>query len=157
MSSSHRCPQLRRSISLSPSADATASGPTAEGLGLSKGQVVQEFGYDDDVDLELRDAIEDLIDADLEDEDSQEMVDAVVLWWREDDGDLVDGLVDALTDLTSTGYIWLLTPKVGRDGHVDPAEVAESATTAGLQQTSTATVSDDWAATKLVRPKMGRK
>lgn len=130
--------------------------PVAGKMGLAPGLVVQELGWDEDVDDELRIALEDAIDGELI-EEAMEAVDAVVLWWREDDGDLVDGLVDALTDLTSTGYIWLLTPKVGRDGHVDPAEVAESATTAGLQQTSTATVSDDWAATKLVRPKMGRK
>jgi hypothetical protein len=42
------------------------------------------------------------------------VVDAVVLWWRDEDGDLVDGLVDALTDLVGGGAIWLLTPKVGR-------------------------------------------
>jgi hypothetical protein len=51
--------------------------------------------------------------------DSDEVVDGVLLWFREDDGDLVDELVDALTYLTETGPIWLLTPKVGVDGHVD--------------------------------------
>ena len=49
-------------------------------------------------------------------EEAVEAVDAVVLWWREDDGDVVDGFVDSLTDLSSTGVIWLLTPKVGRPG-----------------------------------------
>ena len=80
-------------------------------------------------------------------------VDAVVLWWRDDDGDLVDGLVDALTDLIGGGAIWLLTPKVGRSGAVDPAEIAEAEALAGLSQTTTATVSKDWAATRLVARK----
>ena len=31
-----------------------------------------------------------------------EAVDLVLLWWRDDDGDLVDGLVDSLTDLTDS-------------------------------------------------------
>ena len=79
--------------------------------------------------------------------------DAVVLWWRDDDGDLVDGLVDALTDLVGGGSIWLLTPKVGRPGAVDAADIAEAAPIAGLAQTTTAAVSKDWTATRLVAPK----
>ncbi|MDR3107836.1 MAG: DUF3052 domain-containing protein, partial [Bifidobacteriaceae bacterium] len=31
-------------------------------LGLTKGQVVQEIGYDDDVDFDLREVVEDAID-----------------------------------------------------------------------------------------------
>jgi hypothetical protein len=63
-----------------------------------------------------------------------------------------------LTDLSNTGVVWLLTPKVGRDGHVDPADVSEAAVTAGLAQTTTnASLSQDWAATKLVRPKGVRR
>ena len=66
---------------------------------------------------------------------------------------LVDGLVDALTDLVGGGSIWLLTPKVGRPGTVDAADVAEAAPIAGLSQTTTAAVSKDWQATRLVAPK----
>jgi hypothetical protein len=134
---------------LSPSADATASDSAAEALGLSKGQVVQEFGYDDDVDLDLRDAIEDLIDSDLEDEDSQEMVDAVVLWWREGDGDLTDALVDSLGLLSPGGPIWVITPKTGRDGHVDPGVVEESASTAGLRMMGNQNLAPEWTGTRL--------
>jgi len=130
---------------------------TAKQLGLSEGLVVQELGWDDDVDDDLRVAIEDAIDAELI-EEAMEAVDIVLLWWRDDDGDLVDGLVDSLTDLSNTGVVWLLTPKVGRDGHVDPADVSEAAVTAGLAQTTTnASLSQDWAATKLVRPKGVRR
>ena len=75
---------------MSPSADAPSSSSLSEVLNFTSGQIVQEIGYDDDVDLELRDAIEDLIGGELEDEDTQEIVDAVVLWWREGDGDLTD-------------------------------------------------------------------
>ena len=82
-----------------------------------------------------------------------EAVDVVLLWWRDEDGDLVDGLMEALTDLTDTGYIWLMTPKVGRDGYVDAADLAEAAVTAGLALTTSAAVSADWSATKLVRPR----
>lgn len=128
----------------------------AEKLGLAQGMVVQELGWDDDVDDQLRVAIEDAVDGELI-EEAMEAVDVVLLWWRDDDGDLVDGLVDALTDLADSGVVWLLTPKVGRSGHVDPADVSEAAITAGLAQTSTTPVSQDWTATKLVRPKGTRR
>lgn len=128
----------------------------AEKLGLAQGMVVQELGWDDDVDDDLRIAIEDAVDGELI-EEAMEAVDVVLLWWRDDDGDLVDGLVDSLTDLANHGVVWLMTPKVGRQGHVDPADVAEAALTAGLSQTSTTSVSQDWTATKLVRPKGNRR
>jgi hypothetical protein len=115
--------------------------------------VVQELGWDNDTDDELRVAIEDVIDGDMVDGDYGNVVDAVLLWWRADDGDLVDGLVDALTDLVGGGVIWLLTPKIGRPGAVDAADISEAAPIAGLSQTTTATVSKDWSATRLVAPK----
>lgn len=134
--------------------DAAPTSPGAgERLGLTKGMVVQELGWDSDADDQLRVAIEDAIDADLVDGDYGNVVDAVILWWREDDGDLVDGLVDALTDLVGGGSIWLLTPKVGRPGAVDPTDIAEAAPVAGLAQTTTAAVSTEWSATRLVTPK----
>ena len=125
-------------------------------LGLVSGMAVQEIGWDEDVDDGIRVMIEDAVDGELV-EEAVEPVDLVVLWWRDGDGDLVDALVDALTDLTVSGYIWLMTPKVGRDGYVDAAELAEAAVTAGLAQTTSAMVSPDWAATKLVRPKGARR
>ena len=90
-------------------------------LGFAPGQVVQEIGYDHDVDDELRIAIEDVIGSELEDEDYGNVADAVTLWWREDDGDLTDALVDALTNLADRGFIVLLSPKVGRLGTSSPA------------------------------------
>jgi hypothetical protein len=122
-------------------------------MGLRAGMVVQELGWDSDTDDQLRVAIEDAIDADMVDGDYGNVVDAVVLWFRDDDGDLVDSLVDALTDLVGGGAIWLLTPRVGRPGAVDAADIAEAAPIAGLSQTTTATVSKDWSATKLIAPK----
>ncbi|MCL6424471.1 DUF3052 domain-containing protein [Brachybacterium sp. JHP9] len=117
---------------------------TAEVLSLTTGQVVQEIGYDDDVDHDLREAVEDIIDADLEDEDYRDMVDAVLLWWREDDGDLTDALVDSLAMLTPGGPIWLMIPKAGRDGHVLPAEIEEAASTAGLRMMGSRNLAAEW-------------
>jgi Protein of unknown function (DUF3052) len=137
----------------SQQAPTSSTGSPASRLGFAAGTVVQELGWDNDTDDALRVSIEDVIDADMVDGDYGNVVDAVLLWWRDDDGDLVDGLVDALTDLVGGGSIWLLTPKVGRPGAVDPADIAEAAPIAGLSQTTTAPVSKDWAATRLVAPK----
>jgi hypothetical protein len=128
----------------------------AERLGIKPGMVVMEMGYDDDCDAELRDSAVDVSGTELVDTDSDEVVDVVLLWWREDDGDLVDALVDALGPLTDNGVVWLLTPKTGRDGHVEPSEINESAPTAGLQQTSSISASKDWAGARLVAPKAAR-
>ena len=81
------------------------------------------------------------------DEDSDEVVDVVLLWWRDDDGDLVDRLMDAITPLAEDGVIWVVTPKTGQPGHVLPADIAESAPTAGLMQTSSANLGD-WIASR---------
>lgn len=128
-----------------------ADGPVGQ-MGLTHGQLVQEFGYDEDVDFDFRDALEDGLGAELLTEDDQEPVDAVILWWREDDGDVTD-LTDALVDVQTSlddGPVWLLTPRNGRDGYVNPADVNEAAPTAGLHVTTTAGVSTDWSATRLV-------
>ena len=125
-------------------------------LGIKPGMVVQELGWDEDVDDDVRIMVEDAIDGELI-EEAMEAVDLVVLWWRDGDGDLVDSLVDALTDLTDACYIWLMTPKVGRSGYVDAADLAEAAVTAGLALTNSVPVSSDWTATKLVRPRGSRR
>lgn len=134
---------------------ATTSGgaSAASRLDITAGMVVQELGWAQDVDDDLRISIEDEIDADMVDGDYGNVVDVVLLWWRADDGDLVDGLVDALTDLVGGGAIWLLTPKVGRSGAIDPADITESAPIAGLSQTTSATVSKDWSASRLMAPR----
>ena len=127
-----------------------------ERLGIKPGQVVQELGYDDDVDEQLRDAIAGVEAVELVDEDYDDVVDVVLLWWREGDGDLVDALVDASPPLADGGYIWLLTPKAGRQNHVEPSDIGEAAPTAGLSQTSSLNAGRDWSATRLVAPKARR-
>lgn len=119
-------------------------------LGFTAGQVVQEFGYGDDVDDDLRAGIEKIVGSELVDEDYDDFADGVVLWWRDGDGDLTDALVDARASLDDGGgLVWLLTRKAGRSGHVDHMEIEEAATTAGLHATSTLSVAPDWSATRL--------
>lgn len=125
-------------------------------LGLKPRQIVQEIGYDDDCDEDLRRSIVELTGTELVDEDYDGVVDVVLLWWREDDGDLFEALVDALTSLAGGGDIWLLTPKAGRDGHVEPSDIGETAPTAGLSQTSSVSAARDWSGTRLVAPKAKR-
>jgi DUF3052 family protein len=125
-------------------------------FGFQPGMVVQELGWDEDIDETVRAAIEETVGTALVDDRYGDVVDAVVLWWRRDDGDLVDGLVDSLTDLAEGGMIWLLTPKVGRDNYVDASDIAEAAPTAGLSTTTSLAAGPEWSATKLVSPKSAR-
>jgi hypothetical protein len=126
-------------------------------MGIVPQMVVMEIGYDDDVDEQLRELIEDATGEELVDEDSDEVVDVVLLWYRDGDGDLADVLVDAIAPLADTGFIWLLTPKRGRDDYVEPSDIAEAASIAGLSQTSITTVGTDWSAARLVGRKSGGK
>lgn len=135
---------------------ASTTGPVSK-LGFAPGQVVLELGYDDDTDDELRTQIEDIVEGGLEDEDFDDVVDAVILWWRDGDGDLTDAIVDALATLEDAGFIVLLTPKVGRDGEVDPSDVAEAADTAGLHAAASVNLTPEWSATRLVAPKTARR
>lgn len=125
----------------------------AERLGFKPDQVVQEIGFDDDVDEALRKSIAGVTGSELVDEDYEEDVDAVLLWWREEDGELFDALSDALVPLVGGGVVWLLTPKVGRDGHVEPSDIGEAAESAGMTQSKGVSAGDDWLGTKLVPPK----
>jgi hypothetical protein len=139
------------------SADHAAQRGLAEKLGIPPGAVVQVVGTDDDVDQALLDDVAArsgtaLITSD----DSDDVVDVVLLWWREGDGDLVDALVDSLTNLGDNGVVWLLTPKAGRDGHVEPSDIEEAAPTAGLSSTRSTSAAPEWSGTRLVSPKAAR-
>lgn len=124
-------------------------------LGIEASSVVMEIGYDSDVDEELRAAVEARC-GEIVDENTDEVVDVVLLWWREDDGDLVETLMDARSPLADTGVIWLLSPKPGRDGHIEPSEISEAVLTVGFQQTSSINAARDWSGARLVTPKAGR-
>nr|WP_157164475.1 DUF3052 domain-containing protein [Streptomyces typhae] len=126
-------------------------------LGFQPDMVVQEIGYDDDVDQELREAIEQATGTELVDEEYDDVADAVVLWFREDDGDLTDALVDAIAYMEEGGSILLLTPKTGRDGYVEPSEIGEASTTAGLSQTKSINAGKDWNGSRLSTPKGAAK
>lgn len=102
---------------------------------MKPGFIVQEIGWDDDCDSTISESIEDAIGEDLLDEDADDICDAIILWWRDDDGDLVDALVDCTRNLAETGRIWLLTPAAGSSLTVDPGVISESAQLAGLVQT----------------------
>ena len=125
-------------------------------LNLTSDSVVGEYGYDDDVDFDLRDAIETQIGTEMLDEGADDVLDAVVLWWRENDGDLTDALVDAVPALAESGSIWVLTPKTGQGGFVEPSDVAEAAQIAGLASTTSFSAGPGWTFTRLVRPRSER-
>ena len=126
-------------------------------MGIAPGDLIIEIGfYPDDCDLDFRSAVEAKCGSSLLDEDSQEIVDAAIIWWREDDGDLVDELVDALTFLTETGSLWLMNPKMGQPGHTEPSDIQDAVPTAGLTQTVSFVATPKWTATRLVPRKSKR-
>lgn len=107
----------------------------AQRLGISGNIIVQEIGWDEDADTTISEDIEDAIGQPLLDEDTYELCDVVLLWFRSDDGDLVDSLVDAGRNLSEGGKIWLLTPDPRTPGGVQPGEISESAQLAGFVAT----------------------
>ena len=142
---------------MTASADHAGQRGLAEKLGIEPGAVIQVVGSDDDVDQTLLDDVRarsgtELITTD----DSDDVVDVVLLWWRDGDGDLVDALVDSLTNLADHGVVWLLTPKAGRDGHVEPSDIDEAAPTAGLSSTRSTSAAPEWSGTRLVSPRAVR-
>lgn len=141
---------------MASTAEASASA-TISRLGFARGHVVQEFGYDQDVDDTFRAAVEDVTATELVEEDYADVADSALLWWREDDGDLVDALVDALTNLAERGFVVMLTPKSGREGHVAPSEVEEAALTAGLHASGSLSACQDWTATRLLARSTGAR
>ena len=126
-------------------------------MGVQPGHLVQSINADDDVATDLIEDVvrrsgQELVAADAEDE----VVDVVLLWWREGDGDLIDALVDARRQLSDTGMIWLLTPKAGRAGHVEPSDVREAVPVAGLAQTSSIAAAPEWSGARLAAPRGAR-
>lgn len=142
---------------MTPTAEAAAAAAHLDKLGLADGTVVQELGWDDDVDHDLRDQIMDHVGGDLVDGEYGDVVDAVLVWYRDGDDDLTDTVVDALTDLEDAGFVLLMTPRAGRPGAVEPSDIAEAATTAGLHVAGALTVSKDWAGTRLVAQRGKKK
>lgn len=122
-------------------------------MGFKEEQVIQEFGWDEDVDENLRQAIMDQIDDDLADEDFTGMSDGALIWWRDDDGnadDLSDLLMDAMGNMDEGGRIWVLSPIASDPQAVDPRLIEEAAKTAGTNPTTSEVVSPQWAGTQIV-------
>ena len=144
---------MSNSASERTSSTSTLANELGHNLGLNKGDYVQEVGYDDDVDPALCEAIENIIGDKIADGEEDDVYDVILMWWRSDDDDLIDGLVDAQTTLKEGGVVWLLSPKANRPGHISPADISEAAPTAGMHVTSTVSAADDWAGFRLVGKK----
>lgn len=126
-------------------------------MGLENSDLVLEIGHDIDCDSTIRDQIMAITGTQFLAGTTTQVVDAVIIWWRDGDGDLVDLIMDSLTFLSETGAIWILTPKVGREGYVELSEIQDAAPIAGLSQTSTIALAKDWSATRLVARKSSKR
>ena len=136
-----------------PGREQTIVTSTAGGaFGFASGLIIQEFGYDDDVDEALRRAAEAETGTGLVDEDYEDVADSALIWWRHDDGDvddLTDLLVDAQANLDGDGVLWLLTPKARTTGAVPASEIEEAAGTAGMHATSAASMGEHWSGIRI--------
>ena len=120
--------------------------------GFASGLIIQEFGYDEDVDEALRQAVETETGTGLVDEDYEDVADSALIWWRHDDGDvddLTDLLVDAQANLDGDGLLWVLTPKARTTGAVPTSEIEEAAETAGMHATSAASMGEHWSGIRI--------
>ncbi|MCI1676463.1 MAG: DUF3052 domain-containing protein [Ancrocorticia sp.] len=122
-------------------------------FGFEKGSVVQEFGYDDDVDDVVRKAIEEATGQELVDEDYPDVADGAIAWWRDDDGD-ADDLADLLLDMkanldSDSAVTWVLVPAPRKPNHVTADVIEEAAETAGLLATTSVAVGKDWLGVRL--------
>ena len=126
-------------------------------MGFAKGDLILEIGYAADCDDSLRAKIKGFTETEFIQIDPTEVIDGVIIWWRDGDGDLIDELMDALTFLSETGPIWVMTPKMGRPNYVEVSEIQDAAPIAGLSVTSSIAVANDWTATRLVARKAGKR
>jgi hypothetical protein len=126
-------------------------------MGFTKGDLVLEIGYAADCDDSLRAKIKGFTGTEFIQTHPTEVIDAVIIWWRDGDGDLIDELMDALPFLSETGPIWVMAPKMGRENYVEASEIQDAAPIAGLSVTSTIAVATDWTATRLVARKAGKR
>lgn len=123
----------------------------ARRLGFRTGQVVMEIGYHNDVDQMLREDIERVTGRSMVDEEHRGWVDVVLLWHRQDDGDLADTLAEAVPSLTEKCHVLILTPEPGREGHVARHAIAEALSATTLVKDPT--VVDGWTVLRLVDPR----
>ena len=126
-------------------------------MGFAKGDQILEIGYAADCDDSLRAKIKGFTETEFIQIDPTEVIDGVIIWWRDGDGDLIDELMDALTFLSETGPIWVMTQKMGRPNYVEASEIQDAAPIAGLSVTSSIAVATDWTATRLVARKAGKR
>ncbi|MFC2266591.1 MAG: DUF3052 domain-containing protein [Peptidiphaga sp.] len=122
-------------------------------LGFASGSVIQEFGYDDDVDEAVRAQIEEETGQELVDEDYRDIVDGAVAWWRDEDGD-VDDLADLFLDMkanleSDVSPCWVLVPGTRSPGYVTADVIKDAAETAGLMATTSVAVGAAWMGVKL--------
>ena len=101
-------------------------------LGLREEQIVVEYGDDEDTEPGVRDAAARVVGSPVEGESYDGVVDVVLLWWRDGEGDLADELMDTLTTLEEGGSIVLLTPGAGREDRVPAADVQDACTTCSM-------------------------
>lgn len=127
-----------------------AAGDLAAQLGIESGDVVLEAGWDADVDRLLSSQIAELSGRPTVDEDHDGVAEVVVLWFRDGD-DLLEDALAGLAPVFDQAF-WLFTPRVGREGWVDPADIVDAAGVAELVVELHTITLPAWSGTRLHRP-----
>lgn len=129
----------------------TTTSTRAQEFGFEKGDVIQEWLWDDDVDEKLRDAIQDVTGEELVDEDYDSEVNGIIIWWRDGDDEdtLADTIMDASELIDDGAPFWIITPKPGRPGAASPTTLQSAAKTAGMSAATPLTATADWNAVRL--------
>lgn len=120
-------------------------------LGFSKDNVIQEWLWGDDVDEGLRQAIYRVTNTDFVDEDDMGGVDGAIIWWRDGDNndELTDVIMDALSNLTSNKSLWIFTPTPHQPGACSLSAIQDSARAVGMSAERPLPLNDKWNAIKL--------
>ena len=126
-----------------------AAGELAAQLGIESGDIVLEAGWDSDVDRLLSSNIAELSGRPTVDEDHDGVAEVVVLWFREGD-DLLEVALAVLAPVFDHAF-WLFTPRVGREGWVDPADIFDAAAVAELTVELHTLTLPEWSGTRLYR------
>ncbi|MFF8271423.1 DUF3052 family protein [Streptomyces sp. NPDC016562] len=103
------------------------------------------MGWGEDADDDLRKSIATV----LVDDETDEIADVVLLWFREDDGAMRNQLSEARVSLSADGGIWSVTAKAGLHGYLESVAIT-TAKSASLSHARTTSAGQGWTGTYLV-------
>ncbi|SHN35903.1 DUF3052 family protein [Streptomyces yunnanensis] len=112
-------------------------------LGFKPGDTVREIGFREGIDHEFRQIIAAVTGQALRTKYSHSTT-CTLLWFRAEDGRLINSLHDAAKQLKRGSTIVLLTPKAGQDGYVRTTYINHATEALDLVETKTVSAGEQW-------------